>query len=101
MTKLFDAAVVSGWAAILPKRRAIAEEFAMKASKFLVKGSSDWQQYKHAPLWNLSLQPSPTYFFSKRVFYVHIFTMESFGDTTGVTKFYRKLVYVREQRVGC
>lgn len=100
MTELFDAAVASGRPASLPNRRVIVEEFSTKALTFIVKSSSDWQQDKNATQWHLSPQPSLTHFFSKRVSYVHIFTMESFRETTGVTKFDLNLFYARKQRVG-
>lgn len=100
MTDSFEAAVVRGRAVSLSDRRAIAEEFARKASTVIVKGSRDWQQDQHAPQWNFSPQPSPTYFFSKRCFFVHIFTMESFGETTGPSKFARNIVFARERSVG-
>lgn len=61
---------------------------------------SDYQQDKSVPAWNLSPQPGPTYFMSGETHYVHIFCVESCGETTGPSRFSRNVVYSRSERVG-
>lgn len=100
MAAAFHASISEGVGASPQKRSDLAKNFAKLASGFIFNVSSDYQMDKHVPQWNCSPQPSPTYFMSKRTLFVHIFSVESLGETTGDTRFQRNRVYVREERVG-
>lgn len=78
----------------------VTNDFISRASKDWFEVSSDYQQDKSVPAWNLSPQPGPTYFMSGVTHYVHIFCVESCGETTGPSRFSRNVVYSRSERVG-
>jgi len=79
---------------------ATTKEFIEDASNSWFDVSSDYQQDKAIPSWNLSPQPGPTYFMSGETYYVHILCMESCGDASGPTRFSRNIVYSRSECVG-
>lgn len=76
------------------------ELMCLQASMLWHKLSSDYQQDKAVPTWNLLPRPGPTYFMSGETNCVHIFCHESCGDTTGPTCFSRNVVYARRETVG-
>eukprot|EP00173_Palmaria_palmata_P005360 Plantae.Rhodophyta-Palmaria_palmata.ctg9365.p2 GENE.Plantae.Rhodophyta-Palmaria_palmata.ctg9365~~Plantae.Rhodophyta-Palmaria_palmata.ctg9365.p2 ORF type:complete len:193 (-),score=33.96 Plantae.Rhodophyta-Palmaria_palmata.ctg9365:81-659(-) len=96
----FRVAVERAKGASPEKRIEIAKRFASLAKSFEKNISTDYQIDKHVPLWNRSPQPGPTYFMSKKTLFVHIVTVESFGETNGPSGIQRNHVYVREERIG-
>lgn len=75
------------------------DKFLDSAMCLWVDISSDYQQDKTVPMWHKSPQPGPTYYMSGTTFYVHIICAESFGLSTGPTKYDRNRVYTRSEEV--
>ena len=76
------------------------DAFIDLACKFVFQMSSDYQQDKSIPSWNMSPQPGATYYLSALTQYVHIICLESCGKRNDSSKKSRNLVFVRDERVA-
>lgn len=73
---------------------------AASAASLRFEISSDYQQDKAIPAWNLSPQPGPTYFMSSITHYVHIICMDSCGKAFGSSTHSRNVVYARSEETA-